>query len=83
VGSKAKLFIEVVLALVFAGACALALVAPDWLEGLFGIRLDGGHGELERALAAATGAAALACSLLARGEWRRARGLPREVTHVR
>lgn len=82
-GFRAKLFIEIALTLVFAGACGLAMVAPDWVEGLLRIRPDGGHGEFERALAGAAGAAALTCSLLARGEWRRARRLAREVTDVR
>ncbi|HLZ84517.1 MAG TPA: hypothetical protein VKQ54_13210 [Caulobacteraceae bacterium] len=82
-GSRVKLFIEIALALVFAGACGLALVAPDWLEGLFGAHLDAGHGEFERALAGGAGAAALICSLVARGEWRRARRVAGEVSHVR
>jgi hypothetical protein len=80
---RVRLFIEIALALVFASACSLALIAPDWLEGLCGLRLDGGHGEFELALAGAAGAAALSCSFLARGEWRRVRLLAREAADVR
>ena len=81
-GFRAKLVIEIALALVFAGTCGLALVAPDWLEAV-GVRLDEGHGEFEQALAGVAGAAALTCSVLARGEWRRLRRTAREVSHVR
>jgi hypothetical protein len=81
-GFRARLIIEITLTLLFAGTCGLALVAPDWLEAL-GVRLDEGHGELEQALAGVAGAAALTCSVLARGEWNRLRRLAREVSHAR
>jgi hypothetical protein len=55
----AKFWLEVALALISAALLALTIVAPDWMEGLFGAAPDAGDGSAERQLrdvpAAATG----------------------------
>src|SRR4051812_22477450 len=71
-GHRARLYVEVVLAGVFAVAPALLLWRPDWIEGLGGVDPDHGSGSAERLVALVPGAAALVLSLFARREMFRA-----------
>lgn len=62
-----------------AGLCGLLLLVtliwPDWIEEVFGVDPDQHSGALEWAIVALALAATLTFSLLARGEYRRARRL--------
>jgi hypothetical protein len=59
----------------FAGASglltAMTVVAPDWIELLFGIEPDAAGGTLELAMTAAMIAITVGLGTLARLEWRR------------
>ena len=60
-----------------AGLCAVLFLATliwrDWIEAVFGVDPDQHSGALEWAIVALTLGATVAFSLLARGEYRRAR----------
>ncbi|MEX1654142.1 MULTISPECIES: hypothetical protein [Streptomyces] len=64
---------------VAAGLCGLlflvTLVRPDWIEEVFGVDPDQHSGVLEWVIVALALGATLTFSLLARGEYRRARRL--------
>ncbi|MDT0478919.1 MULTISPECIES: ABC transporter permease [Streptomyces] len=67
---------------VAAGLCGLlflvTLIWPDWIEEVFGVDPDQHSGALEWAIVALALCATLTFSLLARGEYRRARTLTTE-----
>ncbi|MFE2210799.1 ABC transporter permease [Streptomyces canus] len=67
---------------VAAGLCGLlflvTLIWPDWIEEVFGVDPDQHSGALEWAIVALALCATLTFSLLARGEYRRARTLSTE-----
>ncbi|MFF2509240.1 ABC transporter permease [Streptomyces sp. NPDC058067] len=64
---------------VAAGLCGLlflvTLIWPNWIEAVFGVDPDQHSGALEWAVVAVALCATLTFSLLARGEFRRARTL--------
>jgi apolipoprotein N-acyltransferase len=68
-------WIEAVAAAVSAFLLVLTLVWRDWIEEIFGVDPDQHSGALEWAVVAVAVCATLLFSLLARGEWRRARAL--------
>lgn len=55
-----------------AALLVLTLIAPDWIELVFGVDPDYGNGSLEVALVVSTGATMCVFALLARHDWRRA-----------
>ena len=65
--------VEVALAIVFACACFVTFLWPDWIELVFGPDPDQGSGAAEWGIASALGLLAVLCCLLARVEWRRVR----------
>lgn len=72
--SGSKLFwIEAVLAGLTGFLALLTLITREWIELIFGVDPDHGHGSLEWLIVLVTGAAAVVLSVLARREWRRQR----------
>jgi apolipoprotein N-acyltransferase len=70
---RARFWAESVAAGAFAFFFLITLVWHDWLEIVFGIDPDHGNGAVEWLIVGVSGVLALACFLLARGEWRRTR----------
>jgi ABC-type thiamin/hydroxymethylpyrimidine transport system permease subunit len=68
---RARLRIEVVLAVISAALCVLTLVFPEWIEELTGLEPDAGSGALEWAIAGVFLIAAVVSTLLARRDYRR------------
>jgi hypothetical protein len=69
---RLRFWVEAAAAVMFAAALGLTLLWHDWIERLFGFEPDGGDGSFERVIVAALAVAAVASSVLARREWRRA-----------
>jgi hypothetical protein len=72
---RGRFFVEVGLAVALALLSLATIVWRDWIERVFGADPDGGRGSLEALILAALVLVAVACSALARLEWRRARCL--------
>jgi hypothetical protein len=70
---RKRFWAESVAAGLFTFYFLITLVWHDWLEIVFGIDPDHGNGAVEWLIVGVSGALALACSVLARGEWRRTR----------
>ena len=68
---KFRLRAEIGVGIACAIAAALTAAVPDWFEVLFGFEPDKGSGEAEWLLVAVLAIVAVACAVLARGEWRR------------
>ena len=64
-----RFWTESVLAVTGLFLTVVTLVAPDWIEAVFGIDPDGGNGAVEWMLVAAFAVAALVNGALARHEW--------------
>ena len=62
---------ETALAVTCGATFALWATAPQWIEAMFEVAPDGGSGSSELEIAIALLIATIACSILARGEWRR------------
>lgn len=69
---RVRFWVESALAVVTVALFVLTLISQEWIEEVFGVEPDAGSGALEWVIVAAFGAAAVAFSLLARAEWRRA-----------
>jgi ABC-type thiamin/hydroxymethylpyrimidine transport system permease subunit len=68
---RARVRIEVVLAVISAALCALTLVFPEWIEELTGLEPDAGSGALEWLVAGVFLVAAVVAAVLARRDYRR------------
>ena len=68
---RTRLRIEVALAVISAGLCALTLVFPEWIEELTGLEPDGGSGALEWMIAGLFLVAAAVPAVMARRDYRR------------
>ncbi|GLS18546.1 hypothetical protein GCM10007874_15630 [Labrys miyagiensis] len=79
---RARLFVEITLAAVFALVFFVTVIWPDWIELVFGADPDQGSGDIEWTIAALTGVIALGCSILARTELRRAQRLREEADNA-
>jgi hypothetical protein len=64
---RARVSIEVVLAVISAALCVLTLVFPEWIEELTGLEPDAGSGALEWLVAGVF----LVAAVLARRDYRR------------
>ena len=71
-----RFWIEVALGATSAFLFAITVIWHDWLELVFGIDPDHGSGAVEWALVGLSATIAIASSVLARAEWRRARSEP-------
>ena len=68
---RRRFWIEAVLAGTAAALLALTLITREWIELIFRVDPDRGSGAAEWLIVALTAALAVACSALARIEWRR------------
>jgi hypothetical protein len=68
---RARVRIEVVLAVISAALCVLTLVFPEWIEELTGLEPDAGSGALEWLAAGVFLVAAVAAAVSARRDYRR------------
>jgi ABC-type thiamin/hydroxymethylpyrimidine transport system permease subunit len=68
---RARVRIEVVLAVISAALCVLTLVFPEWIEELTGLEPDAGSGALEWLVAGVFLVAAVVAAVLARRDYRR------------
>lgn len=68
---RARVSIEVVLAVISAALCVLTLVFPEWIEELTGLEPDAGSGALEWLVAGVFLVAAVVAAVLARRDHRR------------
>jgi hypothetical protein len=66
--------IETALAVLFTLASIATAIWPTWIETLTRLEPDGGSGETEWQIVIALGAAALVAAVLARRDYRLARG---------
>jgi hypothetical protein len=69
---RARLWVEVVLAVGSGAALVLTLVSKEWIELLTGLDPDHGSGSAERAIVAVSALLLITCATLGRYEWRRA-----------
>jgi hypothetical protein len=69
---RRRFWIEVSLAGTCLAVFAATVLAPRWIEQVFGVEPDGGSGALEVAILAALLCSTLVTCCMARGEWRRA-----------
>jgi hypothetical protein len=69
-GSKARAWLETVLAVVGLSLCLLTLVWREWIEFLFGVDPDRHSGAMELLVAGAFLVASVVLGRLARREWR-------------
>jgi hypothetical protein len=67
----ARFWLEVALALISAVLLALTIVAPDWMEELFGSAPDAGDGSAEWALALGWATVSVLMSGFAGRTWRK------------
>ena len=72
-----RFWVEAGLGALSAALLVVTLVWPDWLELVLHIDPDGGNGAVEWAIVAVFAILASGCLLLARADWRRARGASR------
>lgn len=68
---RARVRIEMVLAVISAALCVLTLVFPEWIEELTGLEPDAGSGALEWLVAGVFLVAAVVTAVLARRDYRR------------
>ncbi|MFX0578998.1 hypothetical protein [Nocardia nepalensis] len=68
---RIRLWIEIALAIATAALAALTVVTREWIEIIFGVDPDRGSGALEWAAVAGLCLACVACTVVARVEWRR------------
>jgi hypothetical protein len=73
-----KARIESVLAVVAGALAVVTLIWPAWIEALFAVAPDSGHGEAEWWIVVAFAFVAVASGLLARRDYRTARRLSSE-----
>jgi hypothetical protein len=66
-----RFWVETLLGLISVGLFAVALLAPDWMEALFGSGLDAGNGSAEWALALSWAAVSVLTFGSAGRTWRR------------
>jgi hypothetical protein len=76
---RRRFWIDVALAFGAFSATTLTIVAPSWIESVFGIEPDGGEGWLELGIAVGFACAFLASTLFAAREWRRHRAVAPET----
>jgi hypothetical protein len=67
-----RFWVEVSGALLGFALAVLTLAWPEWIEEIFGVEPDGGNGMAEWGIVLGCFAIAVASSLTARREWRRA-----------
>lgn len=79
---KTRLTVELVIAGLAAGVFVATLLAPSWIEMLFGVDPDRGNGDLERMIVVIAAAVAVAASVVARWDWRRSRRAGEGVRHA-
>jgi hypothetical protein len=66
-----RFWIELLLGIISAALCALAVFAPEWIEMLSGATPDGGDGSAEKGFAILWASTSLLAFGLARQHWRR------------
>jgi Na+-driven multidrug efflux pump len=76
VSAGRRLWTEALLGGVSLALCVLSLAWPEWIEEIFGVDPDAGSGATEWLATVGFAVAAVALSLLARRDWRRARVAP-------
>jgi len=69
-GSRIRLSLELLTAVLAVAFLAASLVSPDWIENTLGFAPDGGDGGAEWGLSFAATAVFVVASWLARREWR-------------
>ena len=79
---RGRFLIEVGAAVIVPLTVFGTIVRHDWIEAIAGVGPDHGSGLIEWTIAAALAAFTIACSALARNEWRRARADSQEAAHV-
>ena len=70
---RSRFWFEAIAGVVCAAAFLLTLAWPEWIEEVLRVDPDGGSGAVEWLLVAGLAIVALAASVAARTEWRRAR----------
>jgi hypothetical protein len=66
-----RFWVETALAILSATMAVITLIAPQWIELVFGVDPDHGNGALEWALVVGLGLVAITLGMMARLEWRR------------
>jgi hypothetical protein len=77
---RLRFWLEAGLATASAALLLLTLLAPDWIEAVFGVDPDAGNGSLEWALVGVLAVTAIAVLGAARREWRRPLTTPSRVS---
>ena len=72
-GSRTRLLVELLTAVLAVAFLAASLVSPDWIENTLGFAPDGGDGGAEWGLSFAATAVFVVSSWVARREWRHSR----------
>jgi hypothetical protein len=70
-----KARIETALAVVAAALAVATFIKPDWIETVFSVDPDGGNGTAEWLVVGLLALVAVTAAMLARRDYRRARGL--------
>jgi hypothetical protein len=70
-----KVRIETALAVVAAALAVVTFIWPDWIETVFSVDPDGGNGTAEWLVVGLLALVAVTAAMLARRDYRRARGL--------